>query len=1027
MAKGKRPANSHKMTTRSQQLLETTHDRSDDRDEGGGPSGPHRRDRDSNIPDADSNVRISRTRSGELQYGPPLPSTAQLLPDTGRRNQNLGRQPQIEPDGSYAEGDNPWVRQAPDNGWDFTIPGQRDAELRSATRKRGEPSRLSQQKELTSERTRDSVSPSSSEGRNPRNNKTPRGFKPRNEASGRRSTVSAERQMADEEAVIEQLELMDQGVREALDAGRNAARVARDTILAAERIALQSAAARQRILFHLRRRTGPAGPRPDSDGVDPDPRAQALVQSARDLVDEAEERRRLTAEYVRRQRADVLTRSEQDQINNLVDREERPRTGQTMSDRQERVDGRERHPIARVITRRARGSAEPPDDDSSSSSSSEDGNSNRPQFNESYPSGGRRLGEGEISLPRYRETATPGRGPRDRIEQLLSRAFRPATAAMEGPQLTKLGIKVPLPDSYDGTSDLELFENWLAQLLGWFQMYNLDVDSPEIDRVRLQILRQQLKGRASSYFQQRSEESVNDRRPWTFVIAIRKIRDRFLYKSTALDAAFKFENLTQGSRDVETLADDLKRYAERMTEPPAPYQVRRRLMQALKSDIAKWLISNQVTPESHSLDGIVAAAKAVEESERYNRGFQAQRVAPATQSNIYPSRDNKGKAPMRPFRPIVGSSHPPQGGASANHRNGGSGARPAQHQAKPGTTGPRPTFGGNVPPVKEPKTPDPTYKRGGQVPPQQPRGSCYVCGSKDHWASYHTKQNPRGFAARVIDEDDHPEKDDQDVNVPQGDRSSENAEETTLAEKPEVVQEDYLEEPEFDELEGAQYDPDEYPEQYRWSDIEDDAQGYGARLVPIEDLEEIRGTSLIQGMAAKVTPSKENPLLNSQARRNIVRVAPQPKRDPKTQRTINVLLNIGGVKADVLVDTGSTTNMMTPNFARVADTKAVELQTQMGLRLAVKGSGSKLNYGAWGRVIADHIDVEEYFDIVNLDRHDVVLGTPFLWTQEVSPIFEEDGYLQCKGRRLDIPILPCWSEANSTLEDRSSGPSFLKS
>ena len=95
--------------------------------------------------------------------------------------------------------------------------------------------------------------------------------------------------------------------------------------------------------------------------------------------------------------------------------------------------------------------------------------------------------------------------------------------------------------------------------------------------------------------------------------------------------------------------------------------------------------------------------------------------------------------------------------------------------------------------------------------------------------------------------------------------------------------------------------------------------------------------------------------------------------------------------------------MMTPQFARVATTRTLELEVQMGLSLAVRGSHSKLNYGAWADLEIGPIKVKNYFDLVNLDHHDVVLGTPFLWAHGLTVVFEEDGYLIHKGRRLSIP------------------------
>ena len=57
-------------------------------------------------------------------------------------------------------------------------------------------------------------------------------------------------------------------------------------------------------------------------------------------------------------------------------------------------------------------------------------------------------------------------------------------------KVSRLGIKVPLPEPYDGVSDLEKFEVWLAKLIGWFQLYDLDIDEAVMDKTQLKILGQ---------------------------------------------------------------------------------------------------------------------------------------------------------------------------------------------------------------------------------------------------------------------------------------------------------------------------------------------------------------------------------------------------------------------------------------------------------------------------------------------------------------------------------------------------------
>src|SRR5258706_6149084 len=79
-----------------------------------------------------------------------------------------------------------------------------------------------------------------------------------------------------------------------------------------------------------------------------------------------------------------------------------------------------------------------------------------------------------------------------------------------------------------------------------------------------------------------------------------------------------------------------------------------------------------------------------------------------------------------------------------------------------------------------------------------------------------------------------------------------------------------------------------------------------------------------------------------------------------------------GVEWCVLVDGGSNTNMISPEFATVAKTPAIELQEQMTLQLAVTGSRSKINYGTWVPVKFGPINADIYFDITNIKGYNAI-------------------------------------------------------
>ncbi|KAH9832163.1 uncharacterized protein C8Q71DRAFT_714326 [Rhodofomes roseus] len=103
----------------------------------------------------------------------------------------------------------------------------------------------------------------------------------------------------------------------------------------------------------------------------------------------------------------------------------------------------------------------------------------------------------------------------------------------------------------------------------------------------------------------------------------------------------------------------------------------------------------------------------------------------------------------------------------------------------------------------------------------------------------------------------------------------------------------------------------------------------------------------------------------------------QPKRDPETQRTLCAEVEVNGIKAYTLFDTGCTTDAISPELAYLAKADRVDLKEQINLQLGTKGSRTTINYGALPRIRIGPIDGVNYMDVVDIDRYDVVLGTTF--------------------------------------------------
>ncbi|EIW51432.1 uncharacterized protein TRAVEDRAFT_101573, partial [Trametes versicolor FP-101664 SS1] len=101
------------------------------------------------------------------------------------------------------------------------------------------------------------------------------------------------------------------------------------------------------------------------------------------------------------------------------------------------------------------------------------------------------------------------------------------------------------------------------------------------------------------------------------------------------------------------------------------------------------------------------------------------------------------------------------------------------------------------------------------------------------------------------------------------------------------------------------------------------------------------------------------------------------------------LINVNGIMAYTLFDSGSTTDSVSPEFAHISGAKPVKLTEQVILQLGCSGSRSKINYGTWVPLQFGPIAQTMYFDIVNLDRYDCVIGTPFMNAHGISLDFEQ--------------------------------------
>ncbi|KAJ7597528.1 hypothetical protein C8J56DRAFT_1041714 [Mycena floridula] len=107
--------------------------------------------------------------------------------------------------------------------------------------------------------------------------------------------------------------------------------------------------------------------------------------------------------------------------------------------------------------------------------------------------------------------------------------------------------------------------------------------------------------------------------------------------------------------------------------------------------------------------------------------------------------------------------------------------------------------------------------------------------------------------------------------------------------------------------------------------------------------------------------------------------------------TKRVKIHVSGQKiAYTLCDSGSTTDALSPDFTKVAKIKAHELENPVNVALGTVSSKSKINYGTYASVKYGPINSKEYWDILNIDRYDAIVGSVFMREHQMSLDFEHD-------------------------------------
>jgi len=96
-------------------------------------------------------------------------------------------------------------------------------------------------------------------------------------------------------------------------------------------------------------------------------------------------------------------------------------------------------------------------------------------------------------------------------------------------------------------------------------------------------------------------------------------------------------------------------------------------------------------------------------------------------------------------------------------------------------------------------------------------------------------------------------------------------------------------------------------------------------------------------------------------------------------KPIVVVAHVNGQPARALIDTGSLADFISLTLVEQLKLERVMLEKLLTIQLAVQGSRSKVNFGVKVCFQYQGMDYTRYFDVINLQNYDMILGTPFLY------------------------------------------------
>ena len=167
-----------------------------------------------------------------------------------------------------------------------------------------------------------------------------------------------------------------------------------------------------------------------------------------------------------------------------------------------------------------------------------------------------------------------------------------------------------------GSSDLEEFEVFIAGILRWLKM-NCLLGETSIE-MQVDYLGTRLTGKVQECFYRNVEQFDHQVREWTLEMVVQGLQRRFLHALTHHHTSNKFDTVSQGTKTVQKVPNNLKKYATWMIHPPNVYTFHKWFILELRDLLCNEVLKKGYNAEFSAIDQLYETAHMIEEASCYN-------------------------------------------------------------------------------------------------------------------------------------------------------------------------------------------------------------------------------------------------------------------------------------------------------------------------------------------------------------------------------------------------------------------------